>query len=192
VDESLTNAFSFPDHPMAPRPAQAIRLAEGQETLIVGDDEAREVESDLSANEDRARANLREQIDRQVSDWLAEAGLPREWKAPRELVNRMVLGTPVVEVPENRGYGDLYRASVPVEFSLSNKTLLVREYQRQMAAHRLGLMAAVLCFVLACLAVISGYIRTDEATRGYYTAPLRVAALGAVVAAGFALYRVMM
>jgi hypothetical protein len=81
---------------------------------------------------------------------------------------------------------------VPVEFSLANKTLLVREYQRQMAAHRLGQMAAVLGFVLACLAVVSGYIRTDEATRGYYTAPLRVAALGALGTAGFGLYHVLM
>lgn len=189
VDRALARAFSFPIRPMSPKPTHAVRLA-GQESP--GETEIQVVESDLSANEDRARADLRKQIDRRVSDWLAEAGLPREWQAPTELANRMIRRAPEVTLAEDRGYGALYRASVPVEFSLSNKTLLVREYQRQMAAHRLGQMAAVLGFVLACLAVVSTYIRTDEATRGYYTAPLRVVAAGAVGAAGFALYQVLM
>ena len=104
----------------------------------------------------------------------------------------MIQAQPQTVQAEDRGYGELYRASVPVDFSLSNKRLLVHEYQRQMAAHRLGQMAAVLGFVLACLAVVSGYIHTDEATRGYYTAPLRIAATGALGAAGFALYQVLM
>ncbi len=188
VNPTLNLAFSFPSRPMPPKPVHALRQVSRTEPTA---NVVRIVESDLSANEDRARADLRKQINRRVSDWLAETGLPRDWQAPSELVNRMIREKPETELAEDRGYGALYRASVPVDFSLSSKTLLVREYQRQMAAERLGQMAAVLGFVLACLAVVSGYIRTDEATRGYYTAPLRVVSAGALGAAGFALYLVL-
>ncbi len=44
-------------------------------------------------------------------------------------------------------------------------------------------------FVLICLAAISGYIRADEATKGYYTNRLRLLAAAGVGAAGVIVYR---
>ena len=78
VDPPLTGAFAFPVRPMAPKPAHALRLVNQQPA----EQEVRVIESELSANVDRARANLRKQIDRCVGDWLAETGLPRDWQAP--------------------------------------------------------------------------------------------------------------
>lgn len=214
-DPGLARAFSFPARPMPPRPPHAVRLSGRQHdqtpapedtnvfwaenacegSTLVDENPQREplrvIESELSANEDRARASLRQQIDRHVSDWLSEAGLPRDWQVPSVLVNHMIREQPSTVLAEDRGYGPLYRSSVAVDFSLSHKTLLVREYQRQLASRRLGQMTAVLAFVLACLAVLSGYIHTDEATRGYYTTPLRVLATAAVGASAFALYQVL-
>jgi len=46
-------------------------------------------------------------------------------------------------------------------------------------------------FVLICLAAISGYIRTDEATKGYYTNRLRMLTAAGVGAAGVLIYQVL-
>lgn len=146
------------------------------------------VESDLMANADRALRNLRETIDERVADWLAEAGVARSWKAPGRLVEAMILGAPEVGLAESHDYGDLYRASVPVDFSMNRKALLVQEYQRTVKAKRIGQLGGVLAFALACLAVVAGYIRTDEATKGYYTNRLRLLAAAALGGAGVALY----
>ena len=43
--------------------------------------------------------------------------------------------------------------------------------------------------MLACLAIFVTYVRADEATRGYFTNRLRLVALAAAGAAGYAVYR---
>jgi hypothetical protein len=148
------------------------------------------VESPPMANPDRARARLREAIDDRVSDWLADAGIPRSWAPPRAMVERMIRGRPAVR-GEDREYATVYFASVPVELSRPAKHELVREYHRQEGARRLGQLGSVFGFVLACLAVVAGYIRTDEATKGYYTNRLRLLAAAGVGAAGVVLYRML-
>ena len=57
-------------------------------------------------------------------------------------------------------------------------------YRHQEVVKRLLVLGAVLAFVLVCLAAVSGYIRADEATKGYYTTRLRLAAAAGVGAAG--------
>ncbi len=47
----------------------------------------------------------------------------------------------------------------------------------------------ILAFVLVCLAALSGYIRADEATKGYYTNRLRMLAAAGVGAAGVIVYK---
>jgi hypothetical protein len=58
-------------------------------------------------------------------------------------------------------------------------------------ARRLGLLGGGLGFVLACLATVSGYIRADEATKGYYTNWLRLASATGVGAAGVLIYQML-
>jgi hypothetical protein len=62
---------------------------------------------------------------------------------------------------------------------------LVEAYDRELVRHRLATLGGTLAFVLICLAAISGYIRADEATKGYYTNRLRMLA-AAGVGAGMA------
>ena len=52
---------------------------------------------------------------------------------------------------------------------------------REVVARRLVTLGGSLGFVLVCLASLAGYIRADEATKGYYTHWLR-----AIAAAGVA------
>ena len=43
---------------------------------------------------------------------------------------------------------------------------------------------------MICLAAVSGYIRADEATKGYYTKRLRLLAAAAVGASGVLIYQI--
>ncbi|MFO0954570.1 MAG: hypothetical protein U0835_26090 [Isosphaeraceae bacterium] len=65
----------------------------------------------------------------------------------------------------------------------------MRAYRHEQTVTKLGLVGGVLALVLALLATVSGYIRADEATKGYYTNRLRVAAGAALGAAGVVAYR---
>ena len=50
-------------------------------------------------------------------------------------------------------------------------------------------LGGTLAFVLICLGAVSGYIRADEATKGYYTNRLRMLAAAGVGAAGVFIYQ---
>lgn len=151
----------------------------------------RPIVSDLRANEGNALADLRAKIDAAISDWLAQAGVPRSWTPRRELTDPMLRTRPEVRLAESRDYGDLYEATALVEFTRDHRARLVDDYRRWAASRRLGQLGSVLGFILACLAIFAGYIRTDEATRGYYTNRLRLLAAASVGAAGVVLYRVL-
>jgi hypothetical protein len=153
----------------------------------------RPVASGEMATEDRALADLRETIEDRVGDWLADAGIPRTWQAPKPMVDRMIRGVPTLQSRELDNLDDttVVRAVVPVDFSRATKQGLVHEYHRQMGVRRLGQLGSVFAFVLSCLAIVAGYIRTDEATKGYYTNRLRLLAAAGVGAAGVVLYRMM-
>ncbi len=188
-------AFSFPEPPRPPLPPP-LPTPPAPPTIPAvatdappADEAVRNVQSALMANEDRALASLREQIEVAVSDWLADAGIPRTWKAPRSLIDPMIQGRPEVFLAAQRDYGDLYQAEVPVAFRRDQKARFVETFRQEVATRRLGQLGGVLTFILACLAILAGYIRTDEATRGYYTTRLRLLAAAGLGAAGVVLYR---
>ena len=56
---------------------------------------------------------------------------------------------------------------------------MVKAYHRELVEHRLASLGGALAFVLIGLAAISGYIRADEATKGYYTRRLQMLAAAA-------------
>ena len=58
-----------------------------------------------------------------------------------------------------------------------------------MVGRRLVKLGGSLGFILICLAAISGYIRADEATKGYYTNRLRLLAAAGVGAGGVLVYQ---
>ncbi len=62
-------------------------------------------------------------------------------------------------------------------------------YNRDLVRHRLVTLGGSLGFVLICLAAVSGYIRADEATKGYYTNRLRLLAAAGVGAAGVIVFK---
>ncbi len=133
------------------------------------------------ATPEHAVKEARRKLDATLSDWLAKAGLPRGWKPPRPLVESVVRFQPIQETVKD--YGTVYIQPVTLELSDAHRDAFIAAYERETAGRRLVLLAEVLVFVLICLGVIAGYIRADEATRGYYTNYLRVAAVAGVGAA---------
>jgi hypothetical protein len=145
--------------------------------------------SDYMATPERARHDARTKLDRAVGDWLAGAGVPRTWTAPRALVDRLVRGEARRDV--DRGYAVVYLDEISAEFSPRTQAPFVQAYDREIGGKRLVVIGAVILLLLVGLAAFSGYVRADEATKGYYTNRLRIAALAGMGAAGYAAYRVL-
>jgi hypothetical protein len=151
-----------------------------------------------SYSEDRAWSDARKQLEEAVGAWLAP-DVPTDWEAPASLVDALIaerhletvpvdraeLGIdPSLPVPEN-----LYLAAYRASFDPPRRAAFVSAYEREVGHQRLTIAAGAIGFVLACLAILAGYIRADEATKGYYTNRLRLAAGAAAGVAGYAAYR---
>src|SRR5207253_1873148 len=58
-----------------------------------------------------------------------------------------------------------------------------KEVRQERAVKRQTSILRILGGLIAVLLVVAGYLRLEEATRGYYTAMLRVAAIGVLLVA---------
>ncbi|MFO0889194.1 MAG: hypothetical protein U0790_08645 [Isosphaeraceae bacterium] len=154
--------------------------------VAAGPRETREVAGLISATEERAREEARKELDRQVAEWLEPRGVPGSWRPAARQVDDMILEAKVDPVVKD--YGTLYVARLTVDVSPQRREGFVRAYQRQLVGRRMVLLGGGLAFLLTCLGAVSGYIRADEATRGYYTNRLRLLAAAGVGAAGTAIY----
>jgi len=174
-----------PSSPVPPRPPSPPILAHSGEVASAAM-LTRSVTGQLSATEERARSDVRATLNREVTEWL-DPEVPRSWSPPARLVDGLVLENRIKPVVKD--YGTLYEAELKVDVSPERRVALVEIYQGEQVRQRLAAMGGVLGFVLICLAAISGYIRTDEATRGYYTNRLRMLTAAGVGAAGVIIYQ---
>ena len=153
----------------------------------------------LSADEEKARKALRRiRIYEEVDKWLAGDVAPR-WDPPQEAIDRMTLASYVQPVAESlsdvsKDLDDLYtlyRAGARLDFSKARRAEVLAAYEHDLVRERMVKGGALLAFVLFVLAVLAGYIRTDESTKGYYTNRLRMLAAAGVGAAGVVVYRML-
>lgn len=170
-----------PQPPKAPQPPQAPVPARPVPTEI------RVVAGLISATEERAKAEARKELERQITDWLEPQGVSRSWKASPRQIDAMIVETKVRPVVKD--YGTLYVAEFQVDASPERISSLVETYQHQVVNKRMVMLAGLLGFILTCLGAISGYIRADEATKGYYTNRLRMLTAAGVGAAGVVIYQ---
>jgi len=98
-----------------------------------------------------------------------------------------LLSTP--EAPALDSLYSLYRAGQKLDFSPSRRAQIIGMYRRDLANWRMQKLGGGLALALVGLAVLSGYIKADEATKGYYTNRLRLVAAAGLGAAGVAAYR---
>jgi len=140
----------------------------------------------LSATEERARDSARLQLEREVTEWLTPE-VPTSWTPPVHLITAMIRKTEVKSIVKD--YATVYEATVDADFSTGRRDAIRAAYQRELVAQRLAILAGGLGFILVCLAALAGYIRADEATKGYYTHWLRVLAAASVGASGVLIWQ---
>lgn len=176
-----------PRAPRAPRAPQSPMMTVAQTKL----DQTPDVESitgRLSATEERAKddakAKLRETLALQL-----KGEVPNTWRIPDRVVDDIVRSGRVEIRPVTKDYGTLYEANFKVDHWTRWQKFVAESYRHEQVSKRMALLGGVLLFVIVCLAALSGYIRTDEATKGYYTNRIRLVAAAGVGAAGALLYR---
>jgi hypothetical protein len=162
--------------------AVATRVPAEQLKLIV---------SDPMSTPDRAIENLTDQLKHQVNDWLSPDGVPLSWTPPRKVIHRMFVPDPPALEPLQLEETDItvFRARKNAAFTPQIRRELLGAYHREVANQRLGTLGGLLAFTLVGLGLVAGYIRADEATKGYFTWPLRALALVIASGASVALVR---
>jgi hypothetical protein len=139
---------------------------------------------DEAANDamDRAATAAREFVGQVDSRAIAA------WDIPAWLVHDHLLREPPYVEEVDWTYGPMYRAHVLLDFSPEKRELLLSHWRESLTSRRLGQVGAGLGFAVLCLATLLGYLRLDDATKGYYTAWLRTGAVAVVGGSAAALY----
>ena len=83
----------------------------------------------------------------------------------------------------------MYITHLKLDTTPERRAQLVKLYNHELVGRRLINLGGSLAFILMCLAAVSGYIRADEATKGYYTNRLRMLAAAGVGAGGVLIYQ---
>ncbi len=131
---------------------------------------------------DRAAAAAREFIGQADSRAIAS------WDVPAWLLHDHVLREPPYVEEVDWTYGPMYRAYVLLDFSPEKRELLLGHWRESLTSRRLGQVGAGLGFAVLCLATLLGYLRLDDATKGYYTGWLRTGVVAVVGGSAAAIY----
>jgi hypothetical protein len=169
-----------PAPPAPPAPALATPPAAASPSV------QKTVTGQLSATVERAVADARHQLSDRITHWL-DPEVPGSWTPPARLVDAMIMGEPSIKQIQ-KDYGELFEATLTVDTSSARRNALIEVYNRQLVEQRMASLGGALAFVLICLAAVSGYVRADEATKGYYTNRLRLLSAAGVGAAGVIIY----
>lgn len=144
------------------------------------------------ATPERALEGARRRLDETVHEWLGPVGVPDSWTPPQHILDSMVETHGIDPIAKDYGVdGRVYVQTLRLDRSNHQRDRLIEAFERELAGRRLVSLGGALAFLLVCLASLTGYIRADEATRGYYTAPLRLIAAVGVGATGVVLYRLL-
>jgi hypothetical protein len=185
-------SLAAPRAPSAPA-CQAAPAAAAATTApaAAATEQVEEVRGEICANEERAEAEGQRALQARVAKWLEPQHVPASWTPPAGLLNSLVINRRIEPhiSDVDRDDGPMYVPVLTVDLSPERRAELVDTYTRDLVRHRLLTLGGSLGFVLICLAAISGYIRADEATKGYYTNRLRLLAAAGVGAAGVIVYR---
>jgi hypothetical protein len=149
------------------------------------------LDGQISANPERAAAQARADLRKDITTWL-DPEVPHSWTIPEKMIDSIVLNTGVETVPRKDDLGPMYVMHLSLDKSPESRARFVKVYNHEVVGRRLVNLGGSLGFILICLAAISGYIRADEATKGYYTNRLRMLAAAGVGAGGVLVYQMVM
>jgi len=147
------------------------------------------LEGEISATPERADADAYRKLRETITAWL-DPDVPSSWSPPGRELDSIVLAT-TLQTVEKKEYGPMYITHLKLDTTPERRARLVKLFNRELVAHRLVNLGGSLAFILMCLAAVSGYIRADEATKGYYTNRLRMLAAAGVGAGGVLIYQML-
>jgi hypothetical protein len=151
--------------------------------------EVETIKGEQMATRERAVADARRKLQNEVLHRVHNEGVPLTWRVPRRILDQMIQGGTIEDVRHD--YAIMHRHDLKADLSPGMLRQVVDAYEREVGAQRLGILGVVLLFLLSCLAAVSGYIRADEATKGYYTNHLRLAAAAGIGGAGYVVCRLL-
>ncbi len=130
---------------------------------------------------------------RQAHDWLIERAKLEGTTLPLEYLTRNRLVHEVDPTAEDRSWAhklgkDTKVVRVQLEVTREQAEDLDKVAREERMEPRHLLLARILAGMVAMILVLGGYLRLEEATRGYYTLLLRAAAVLVLVAVGAGLY----
>jgi hypothetical protein len=145
---------------------------------------------DPAAARERAFENGRDKVRELLEKRYASVGwLPSDEQLREDILLRhqviRPLGEPRAEV-DHPGRG--VKASVEVQLTPSFLEEVKRQIRELRVHERHWVLARILAGLVVLLLVLGGYLRLEEATRGYYTQALRVTALLLVAATAAGLW----
>ncbi len=185
----VTEAQPVPPVPARPAiKARRFRTPRGLTRAIINTaaPEIPTLDGQISATPERAEADARVKLGETITAWL-EPEVPRSWSLPAGELDKIVLG--LSHEPVQKDYGTLYITHLKLDTTPAHRARLVAMYNHELVSRRLVNLGSTLAFILICLAAVSGYIRADEATKGYYTNRLRLLAAAGVGAGGVLIYQ---
>lgn len=168
-----------------------------QELEKVDDKGSRVLVGKVSASPEKAREELRKALEQEVAKW-ASPDVPTDWRAPKDVYDAIggeVYLQPIAQEietdPKSPEIYVVYRGIQKADFSDASRARVVEVREQQLVTARLIKLGGGLGFVLICLGCLTGYVRADEATKGYYTNRLRLAAAVGAGVAGTAIYQML-
>jgi hypothetical protein len=143
-------------------------------------------------DQERAKFHAATKVRAQVEQYLRSQAPGLEWIPPLAYIERHLLKDPPERRPEKDTAEEDGRPvrcwEWTVAISQQDWNDILRHDNDRRVHHRLGLLGRILAAVVALLAVVTGYIRLDDWTKGYYTGWLLAGAAGGLALVGTALW----
>ena len=140
------------------------------------------------ASPERADKAAREKLRQEIVAWL-QPDVPSTWSMPGRELDQLVIQSNCESKVGKHDPDPMYITHLTLDTTPARRERLVKLYNREVVGQRLVKLGGGLGFILMCLAAVSGYIRADEASRGYYTNRLRLLAAAGIGAGGVLIYQ---
>jgi hypothetical protein len=108
----------------------------------------------------------------------AKQGISLGWVPPLTYIEKLVKSRSSERKAFDEPLGIVDEVSLQVELSSRDVRDILKHDRDQRARVRMMFTGKVLAGLVALFGVVAGYFRLEEATKGYYTAMLRLAAIG--------------
>jgi hypothetical protein len=120
----------------------------------------------------------------EIRAYLVEQNHPLQWRPSLEYIHDHLVkqSPPLPDKDFGEPVNTLHGICLRIEISPKDWQEMLRQDRLMRADARMMLLAKLLVGVVAFLGAVAGYLRLEEMTKGYYTAWLRLAAIGFVTA----------